>query len=162
MGRLQELNQIYWKDLLEQIAKVLSYFSRYSPPEFRHLSYRGTNFCIPVPPGIGTTVWHLSQPLCHFENADADRTWTSWGVRKDGQQFSMLTPYALLCVLMSATLAPTWRIIFWTGSPWQFCATRSGKSVRNDCWHSWWWISIYSMHSKTSSQTALHSRRELE
>jgi hypothetical protein len=36
-------------------------FSTYSPPELRHLSYRGTNFGIlcrrSLPPGIGTTVF---------------------------------------------------------------------------------------------------------
>ena len=33
---------------MEQIQQDLSYFSTYSPPEFRQLSYRGANFCIPV------------------------------------------------------------------------------------------------------------------
>ena len=37
------------------------------------------------------------------------------------------------CVLMSIALTPTWCTIFWTGAPWQFCATRSGKSAgKND------------------------------
>ena len=32
-------------------------------------------------------------------------------------------------------LAPTWCTIFWkTDAPWQCCATRSGKSLGNDCW----------------------------
>jgi hypothetical protein len=43
-GRLQKQNTISWKYLLQQIQQVFSYFSTYSPPEMRHLSYRGTNF----------------------------------------------------------------------------------------------------------------------
>ena len=41
---------------------------------------------------------------------------------------SILTPYALRCVLVSVPLTPTWGTIFWTtGAPWQFYATGSGK-----------------------------------
>jgi hypothetical protein len=47
-GRLQKQNTISWKYLLQQMQQVFSYFSTYSPPELRHFSYRGTNFCIPV------------------------------------------------------------------------------------------------------------------
>jgi hypothetical protein len=43
-GRLQKQNTISWKYLLQQIQQVFGYFSTYSPPELRHLSYRGTNF----------------------------------------------------------------------------------------------------------------------
>jgi hypothetical protein len=50
-----------WKYLLQQIQQVFSFFPTYSPPELRHLSYSGTNFCIlchrSLPPGIGTTVF---------------------------------------------------------------------------------------------------------
>jgi hypothetical protein len=60
-GRVQKQNTIAWKYLLQQIPQVFSFFSTYSPPELRHLSYRGTNFCIlcriSLPPGIGTTVF---------------------------------------------------------------------------------------------------------
>jgi hypothetical protein len=42
-GRLQKQNTISSKDLLQQIQQVFSYFSTYSPPELRHLTYRGTN-----------------------------------------------------------------------------------------------------------------------
>jgi hypothetical protein len=42
-------------------SKCSAFFSTYSPPQLRHLSYRGTNFCIlcrkSLPPGIGTTVF---------------------------------------------------------------------------------------------------------
>ena len=40
--------------------------------------------CRSLPPGIGTTVWLLSLPLCHSENAESDQTGISWGVRKGG------------------------------------------------------------------------------
>jgi hypothetical protein len=43
-GRLQKQNTISCKYLLQQIQQVFTYFSTYSPPELRHLSYRGTNF----------------------------------------------------------------------------------------------------------------------
>jgi hypothetical protein len=43
-GRLQKRNTISWKYFLQQIQQVFSYFSTYSPPELRHLPYRGTNF----------------------------------------------------------------------------------------------------------------------
>jgi hypothetical protein len=60
-GRVQTQNTIAWKYLLQQIQQVFSFFSTYSPPELRHLSYRMTNFCIlcrrSLPPGIGTTVF---------------------------------------------------------------------------------------------------------
>ena len=78
-------------------------------------------------PGIGTILWNSSPHLWHSKNDDTDRTGISWGVRKDGPQLSMLTPCALLCVHVSVTLAPTWRTIFWTRAPWQFCVTRRGK-----------------------------------
>jgi hypothetical protein len=45
-GRVQKQNTTAWKYLLQQILQVFSLFSTYSPPELRHLSYRGTNFCI--------------------------------------------------------------------------------------------------------------------
>ena len=113
------------------IESVLN-FSTYSPPELRHLSYRRNNFCIlccrSLSPEIETTValWHSSPPLCHSENAH--RTGISWGVRTDGPQLSMLTPWALLCFQVAVALASSRRKIFWTtGAPWQFCATRSGK-----------------------------------
>jgi hypothetical protein len=60
-GHVQKQNTIAWKYLLQQIQHVFSFFPTYSPPELRHLSYRGTNFCIlcrwSLPPGIGTTVF---------------------------------------------------------------------------------------------------------
>jgi hypothetical protein len=43
-GCLQKQNTISWKYLLQQIQQVFSYFSTYSPPELRHLSYHETNF----------------------------------------------------------------------------------------------------------------------
>jgi hypothetical protein len=46
--RFQKQNTISWKYLLQQIQQLFSYFSTYSPPELRHLSYRGTKFCRPV------------------------------------------------------------------------------------------------------------------
>ena len=106
----------------------------------------------------------LCDILCQSENSDADRTGISSGVRKYGPQLSMLTPCALLCVLVSAALAPTWRTIIWTSAPWQFCVTGSGKSAGNDLRHSWQWISIGSMLRafKTISQSAFHSRRDQE
>ena len=45
-GCLHKQNPIKWKDLLEQIQQVLSYFSTYSPPELRHLSYRRTTAAV--------------------------------------------------------------------------------------------------------------------
>ena len=79
-----------------------------------------------VPPGIGTTVWLSSLPLCHSE--DAARSGIVWGVRKDGPQLSKLTSCTLLCVLVSVALAPTWRTIFLlTDASWQFSVTTSGK-----------------------------------
>ena len=106
---------------MKQIQQVLSYFSTCSPPELRHLSYRGTNFCIlclrSLPPEIGTTVWHSSPPVIlktlpltaqEFLEACAEMT--------------LLTPCALLCVLVAVALAPTWRTIFWTTcAPWHLC-----------------------------------------
>jgi hypothetical protein len=60
-GRVQKQNTIAWKYLLQQIQEVFSFFSTYSPPELRHLSYRETNFCIlcrrSLPPEIGTTMF---------------------------------------------------------------------------------------------------------
>ena len=45
----------------------------------------------------------------------------------------MLTPCALLCVLVSVALASTWHTIFSTaGAPWQFVQHGGG----NDCWVS--------------------------
>ena len=72
---------------IETDTASVELFFNISPPELRNFSYRKTNVCImchrSVPPGIGTTVWHSSPPLCHSENADADRTGISCGVRKD-------------------------------------------------------------------------------
>jgi hypothetical protein len=60
-GRVQKQNTIAWKYLLQQIRQVFSFFSTYSPPELRHLSYRGTKFCIlcrrSLPPGMGAAVF---------------------------------------------------------------------------------------------------------
>ena len=57
---------------------MLRYFSTYSPPELRSLSYRGPTFaCLcrrSLPPGIGSTVWHWFSPLWKSENANADRS----------------------------------------------------------------------------------------
>ena len=59
MPDLEEQNPIFWKDFLEHRQQVLSYFTTYSPPELRQLSYHETNFCIPcrrpLPPENGTT-----------------------------------------------------------------------------------------------------------
>ena len=66
--------------------------------------------------------------------------------KKNGPQFSILSPCTLLCVLVLVALTPTWCTIFWiTGAPWQFCATSSGKSAGNDFWINWQWISIFAM-----------------
>jgi hypothetical protein len=46
--RFQKQNTISRKYLLQQIQQLFSYFSTYSPPELRHLSYRGTKLCRPV------------------------------------------------------------------------------------------------------------------
>ena len=50
---------------------MLSYFSTYSLPELRHLSYRGTNFVSlcrrSLPPGIGTTVTLISASLSFWK-----------------------------------------------------------------------------------------------
>ena len=96
---------------------------------------------IRLPPGIGTTVPLISASLSS-ENTDTEPTGIYWYLIKEGPQLLMLTSCALLCVLVSVALAPTWQTIFWTGAPWQFCATRSGKSAGNDCWYSLRWISI--------------------
>ena len=73
---------------MEQKQRVLSYFSTYSPPELRHLSYRGINFfvsCVVEVCRLGLEpLWHSSPSLCHSENAEANRTGISWGVRKYG------------------------------------------------------------------------------
>ena len=56
-------------------------FSTYSPPEFRHLSYCGTNFCIlyhkSLPFGIGTTVTFISASLS-FWKCWPDRNFLRW------------------------------------------------------------------------------------
>ena len=107
--------------------------------ELTRLLYRGTKYSIPVPYKSVAWDWNYCVTLisaCHSENAD----WKgiSWGVRKDGLQLSMLTPSALLCVLTSVVLAPTWRTIFWTtGASWQFCAKRSGRFAGNVCLRSY-------------------------
>ena len=45
-----------------------------------------------------------------------------------------------LCFGVSCFGTHIWRIIFWTtDSPWQFCATRRGKSAVNG-----WWVSVTS------------------
>ena len=59
-GPFTETKPNLMEDLLEQIQQVLSCFSTNLPMELRHLSYRGTNFCIlcrrNLAPGIGITV----------------------------------------------------------------------------------------------------------
>jgi hypothetical protein len=53
--------KIAWKYLLQQIQQVFSFFSTYSPPELRHLSFRWSIFCVlcrrSLPHGIGTTLF---------------------------------------------------------------------------------------------------------
>ena len=110
--------------------------------------------------------WNHCVILCHFENANAERTGIPCGVRKDRpQELSVLTTCGLHCVLVSVALAPTSSTIFWTtGAPWQFCATRSRKSAGNDCGSAddEFPSTQYSVHSNTLSQTALNTWRELE
>ena len=67
---------------------------------FQHIHLRNWDLCHTVrssfispfrrslPAGIGTTVWHSPPPLCHSENADADRTGISCYVRKDGNHWA--------------------------------------------------------------------------
>ena len=78
------------------------------------------------------SIWRL----WHWSDSNFLRSMKRWTTI-----LSMLTPGVLLSVLMPVSLAPTRRTIFWT-APWQFCATKSGKSVRNRYWQSWRWISI--------------------
>jgi hypothetical protein len=58
---------------------VFSFFSTYSPPELRHLSYRGTNVCIlcrrSLPPGIGTTVFWCQVLRANFVQQGAGNLW---------------------------------------------------------------------------------------
>jgi hypothetical protein len=53
--------QLYRNIYCNRYSKCSAFFSTYSLPELRHLSYRRTNFCIlcrrSLPPGIGTTVF---------------------------------------------------------------------------------------------------------
>ena len=59
------------KITLKQL-QVSRYFSTYSPPELRHLSYKGNNFCTlcrrSLLPGIGTTVTLISSSLSFWKH----------------------------------------------------------------------------------------------
>ena len=104
------------ESLLEQIQQVLSYFSTYSPPKLRHLSYRGTNFCIlcrrSLPPGIRTTVWHSSPPVS-FSKRWSDRNflrckkiWKSLGCEVRG--IGWMIKHFLAELLQAMCLISSW------------------------------------------------------
>ena len=86
-----------------QPFRCFTYVTAFSNPSFasptsqalhlRHLAIRPWTWIASlcresVPPGIITTVWHSSPPLCHSLNADGDRTGISRGVRKDGNHWA--------------------------------------------------------------------------
>ena len=143
---------------------MLSYFSTYSPPELRHLSYHETNLCIPVL--LNSATWDWNQfvtfiSACYSENADADWTGISWGVRKLDHNYQCWLHE--LCFLFRCQ-------VLWTHLMHYFLSNRCSVTIL--CNKEWEMTSgtvnnefqsaLCSVHSKTWSQTTLRNWQELE
>ena len=106
---------------MEQIQQVLNYFSTYFTSGIETFVIPWDQLLYPCV----IEVCHLGlEPLCdtHLCLSVILKT-----LMLTGQKFLEVTPSTLLCVLVSAVLACTWRIIFLNRCSWPFCATRSGK-----------------------------------
>ena len=131
---------------------MLNYFSTYSPPEFRYLSYSGTNFYIlsrwSMAPGIGTTVALISASLSFWKSwhwpdrnfLRCKKRWTGREVRDIGRMINISQSNSCRrCIDRRAV-----------------CDYRPG--IADDEFRS----ARCSMHSKTLSLTELNFQRVLE
>ena len=137
--------KIYWN----RYSKC--YFSTYSPLDLQHLSYRETNVCIlcrrSLPPGIGTTVTFISAPLS---------LWKRW--RWPDRNFLRCKKRWKSLGAWSGLQGGWWLNTSQPNSCRRFVDRRAVCSHRPGTPDDEFQSALSSVHSKTLSQIALHSR----
>ena len=93
---------------MEQIQQVLSYFLKYSAPELRHSSHRGTNFCITV--SKKSAAWDRNQYVPEYRAEHFPRRHRLLEFRLAGR--STMTP---MHWLLLGFLGDVWNTHFITG-----------------------------------------------